>query len=162
MNWNAVSAVSDLIAAFAVVVSLIYLAIQVRSGARDLRESNRDSVFHSVKEWNFVVMSDESLAWIFQEGCRNLDSLSDKERARYLHIMYSFFKVFESIYIQLLEGSVAKDVWEYNCYILYQYAVQPGAQNYWKSRQKVFDPRFCEIINSLESDTVQSLNSLRE
>ncbi len=54
----------------------------------------RDSAFHSLKEWNYSIMSDPDLAWIFQEGCRNLESFGDKEVARFAHVMYSFFKLF--------------------------------------------------------------------
>jgi hypothetical protein len=43
MNWDAITAIAELIGAAAVVLSLIYLAIQVRTGARALQTTMRDS-----------------------------------------------------------------------------------------------------------------------
>jgi heme/copper-type cytochrome/quinol oxidase subunit 1 len=37
MNWEAVSAVGQIIGAIAVVISVVYLAVQVRSNARQMR-----------------------------------------------------------------------------------------------------------------------------
>lgn len=162
MNWNEVSALSDLIAAISVVISLIYLAIQVKSSARAFRATIRDSAFRSLEEWNHVMMSDESLASLFQKGCSNFNSLEDKELARFNHATYSFFKLFESIYIHYLEGSVGKDAWENNSHILIIYATQPGMQRYWKVRQKIFDPRYIEFINAIEPNTEPILNAFKK
>ncbi len=95
MDWNTVSAVAEVTGSIGVILSLIYLAKEVKTGAKNLRTSMRDSTFHSLMEWNYHIMSDPDLAWVFQQGCENIDSLGEKERARYVHIMYSFFKMFE-------------------------------------------------------------------
>ena len=43
MNWEAMGAVGDLLGAIAVVVSLVYVASQVRSGTQALKTSTRDA-----------------------------------------------------------------------------------------------------------------------
>jgi hypothetical protein len=54
----------------------------------------------------------------------------------------------------LLDGTVGQEDWDTNCQILYAYALQSGAQHYWNLRKGVFDPRFCEIIESNQSSNV--------
>lgn len=146
MNWDAIGSLAELIGAAAVVVSLIYLSFQVRSGTRELRTNTRDLAFQKLMEFNYYVMSDPDLAWIFQSGCRDFQSLEEKERARLVHAMYSFFKMFENIYLHYLDKSVDEEVWVHNSPMLLAYASQPGAQFYLSHRREIFDPRFWDFL----------------
>ena len=147
MSWEVIGSISQLVGAAAVVVSLVYLAFQVRNSTREMRTSTRDSAFHSLMEWNYYVMSDPDLGWIFQSGCRDFQSLDEKNRARLLHVMYSFFKMFENVYLHHLDRSVDRRVWIHNAPMLLAYASQPGARYYLSHRQKIFDPRFWAFLD---------------
>jgi hypothetical protein len=142
MSWNAITSIADLVGSVAVVISLVYLARQVRAGTREMRTNIRDSAFQSLMEWNYAIMSDPELGWIFQTGCRDFHALDEKGRARLVHVMYSFFKLFENVYLHSLDKSVDESVWTHNAPMLLAYASQPGAQHYLAHRQKIFDPRF--------------------
>jgi hypothetical protein len=61
MNWEAITAVSELVAAIAVVISLIYIAVQVRSGANAFRTSIRDTSFHALMGFNYA-LADNTMA----------------------------------------------------------------------------------------------------
>jgi hypothetical protein len=154
MNWDAIGAIAEAIGALAVVVSIIYLAVQIRSGTKTLRTTLRDSAFHNLQEWNYVLSSDKDLPLIFKRGLRNPIDLNDKEIARFHHMMYSFYKVFENIYLHYLDGSIAKEAWENNNEILFLYCVQNGAKEYWQNRREIFDPRFIELVESSEGSSI--------
>jgi hypothetical protein len=151
MSWDAIAAIAEAIGALAVVVSIVYLAVQIQSGTKALRTTLRDAAFHNLQEWNYVLSSDEELPWIFKRGLRNPTDLNDKELARFHHMMYSFYKVFENIYLHFLEGSIAE---EDNNEILFLYYAQNGAQEYWRNRREIFDPRFIELVESSEGSTL--------
>ena len=148
MNWDAIGAIAEAVGALAVVISLVYLAVQIRSGTSALRTTLRDSAFGDLKEWNYALSSDAELPWIFKRGLRNPMELNDKEIARFHHMLYSFYKVFENIYLHYLDGSIAREAWENNKEILFLYCTQKGAQEYWGERREIFDPRFRELIES--------------
>jgi hypothetical protein len=150
MNWDAFGAIGEVVGATAVVVSLIYVSIQLRSGTRALQTTTRDSVFKSLQEWNLVVMADPRLGWIFQSGTRDFEGLGEEDRARYLHVMYSFFKVFEGIYLHHLDGVVSPEIWEPNLMMLTVYATQPGGRRYWEARKAAYDPRFNAVMEGLK------------
>ena len=155
MNWDSVSAVSELIAAVAVVVSLIYIAAQVRSGAETFKTTLRDSAFNSLMEYNYALLADPELGWIFQEGMRDLDALDDKQRARAFHVMYSFFKLFENMYLHYLEGSVDENVWINNRQILFVYAGQSGARKYLSARMPIFAPEYRELLQGADQAEIK-------
>ena len=49
MSWDAVGAIAEAIGALAVVVSIVYLAVQIKSGTKALRTTLRDSAFHDLQ-----------------------------------------------------------------------------------------------------------------
>lgn len=161
MTWDSVSAVSEVIAAIAVVVSLIYISAQVRSGAESFRTTVRDTSFTSLMEYNYAILADEDLAWIFQKGMRNLDELSETQQARALHIFYAFFKLWENIYLHYLAGSVDDSVWKNNSKVLFAYGAMPGAQSYLRERMPIFEPRFQQLLKGLEPRPTSSDEFLR-
>ena len=146
MSWEAIGALSSLIGAAGVAASLFYLAVQVRSGAEELRRATRDSVYDSVTDWAYHVMSDPELAWIFETGCRDTTALPEKERARWVLAAYSFFKAAERIYLRYLEGNIEESVWVINQPLLYAYARLPCARTFLAKRHEVFDRRFLQFL----------------
>ncbi len=162
MNWSDIGSIGEAIGAIGVIGSLIYLALQVRANSKGLFTSTRESTFNSLKEWNFYVMSDPDLAWIFQQGCRDFNSLDQKERARYVHVMFSFYKLFENIFLHYKAKSISEEVWRYNSTIFFAYAAQPGAKNYYNLRKPIFDPRFSKIVDDLTSAEVPAGHLITE
>ena len=94
MNWSAV------------VASLVYLASQVRAGTKALKTTMRNGVFRSIQEWNLSLTADAEAAEVFQRGCRDIEQLTEQERYRCFHILYSFFKLFGNVYLHAVDGSI--------------------------------------------------------
>ena len=161
MSWDSVSAISEVIAAIAVVVSLIYISAQVRSGAESFKTTLRDSSFTSLMEYNYAILADEDLAWVFQKGMRNLDELSEIQQARALHVFYAFFKLWENIYLHYLAGSVDDSVWKNNSKVLFAYGAMPGAQSYLRERMPIFEPRFQQLLRGLRPRATGSEDMLK-
>ena len=157
MDWNALSAIGQLVGAVAVVITLGYLSRQLRDQNRALQTTIRDSAFQQLQAWNFQVMADRELGALFQRGARQGDwsEFSDVDRARLVHVLYSFYKVFENIYLHALDGSMAFDVWERNCQVFFAYARQPGCRYYWQERRATFDPRFQALLDQDQPVTVR-------
>lgn len=146
MNWDAVAAIANIVAAAAVIASVVYLAHQVRSGAQALRLAARDSTFNSLMDWNATIIADPELGHLFQRGCRDYHALGETERARMVHVFYSFFKMFERIYLHHRHGAVESEVWLSNREMLLAYASQPGARYYLSHREKIFDAGFWRYL----------------
>jgi hypothetical protein len=140
MNWEAVTAVAEAFGAAAVVISLVYLSVQVRSGSKALQTTMRDSAFHALTEYNLYLISDPDLPWVFQQGCRDATVLDEKQKARFVHAAYAFFKLFENAYLHYLDGSLTGETWEHNWKVLAAYGAQSGAQVYIRARLPIFDP----------------------
>lgn len=152
MNWEAIGAVGEVLGAIAVVATLLYVARQLDEQARALTTSVRDSAFQQLQEWNYQVMADPDLSHLFQRGAASDDwsGFSPEERSRLIHVLYSFFKTFENIYLHTAEGSAPPEVWERNCQVFFAYAAQPGCRRYWNDRRGALDERFVEILEGIQ------------
>jgi hypothetical protein len=75
MNWDALGAVAELIGALAVVITLIFLAIQLRRGAYSIDESNRlqkaaaiDRHNDSVSRWRGRLIDNRETALLWAKA----------------------------------------------------------------------------------------------
>ena len=151
MNWQAIGAIGEVMGAASVVATLVYVSKQIRDQNRALQTNTRDSTFHQLQQWSYVVMADARLSAIFQKGARspNWSELSEDDRPRFIQVMFSFYKVFENIYLHSLDGSIGPDVWERNKAVFITYATQPGCRRFLDNRRPTFDPRFLSFIDSM-------------
>lgn len=156
MDWELLKIAIDIIGSIALIISIIYLAKQVRQGTKSLQTSMRDSSFHSLMEWNYQLLVDKDLAWVFQTGTKDFYSLDEFQKPRWIHMTYSFFKVFENIYLHFLDKSIESTVWENNYKIFITYFKTPGLQLYWKERKGMFDPRFISFLEREHESPMQS------
>ena len=95
MDWDAIGALAELLGAVAVVVSLGYLAVQIRSNTRQLRFVASQSVAESLDR-AFDPIYSEFMLPIWHKGLRDPRSLSELEwdafhglMARQLHNLSS-------------------------------------------------------------------------
>ena len=97
MNWDAVSAIADVVGVIAVVISLIYLAIQVKANTQQIdraTQSNRTQTQQSVVEnfnvWRqMIAMPGNGDIWI--RGLNNPSDLSGDERHSFNTLAGSVF-----------------------------------------------------------------------
>ncbi len=158
MNWAAIGAIGEVLGAVAVVATLLYVARQLEEQSRALTTSVRDSAFQQLQEWNYQVMADPHLSHLFQRGTATDDwsAFSPEERSRLIHVLYSFFKTFENIYLHTAEGSAPPEVWDRNCQVFLAYAAQPGCRRYWNDRRGSLDERFLSVLDGMGPPTLKT------
>jgi len=79
-DWGALG---EIVAAIATVVTLLYLAVQIRQSNRHLHESTAASVNQGWASINSRLSSDEQFAEIFIRGREDLESLNHVELERF-------------------------------------------------------------------------------
>jgi hypothetical protein len=61
MNWDAIGAIGEIVGAAAVVLTLGYLALQIRHSKQATTDSNRIARSNGVREWLLVMASNDRL-----------------------------------------------------------------------------------------------------
>ena len=156
MNWDALSAVSQLIGSLAVVLSVLYLAVQVHQSTRVAKLAMQDAAATALRDVTKPLMENAELERIWRVGLEDISALSIEERARFFHAVYQFLKAFETIHFHYVYGMMDRDLWEGWHGLLRHYVVAPGMAHYWKLRPEVFSERFRNFVNSLQPPTINA------
>lgn len=83
MNWEAIGAIGEIVGAIAVLVTLIYLAMQIRQNTYQTRAAATQDTIHLWNEISQAVLTDRSVAELIEKGNNNLSSLDPADRQRY-------------------------------------------------------------------------------
>ena len=110
MNWQAVSAIAEVVGVIAVVVSLIYLAIQIRQNTKVSRAATRQAIAESTEKLGDDLINNSDMAAIF---VRHLSggALSPAEKLRLQARCYRDLQHWENVHYQYNEGLLSEDQW---------------------------------------------------
>src|SRR5438128_8024003 len=150
MNWDAISAISQLIGSIAVVLSVLYLAMQVHRSTRVAKLATQDAAATALRDVTKPLMENAGLERIWRIGLEDIDALSLEERARFFHATYQFLKAFETIHSHYVYGLMDRQLWEGWHGLLRHYIAAPGIAAYWQLRPELFSERFRDFVKSLE------------
>src|SRR5438874_9334042 len=108
MNWDAISAISQLIGSLAVVLSVLYLALQVHRSTRVAKLATQDAAAMALRDVTKPFMENAEVERIWRIGLEDIGALSIEERARCFHAAYQFLKAFEKIHFYYDYGLMDK------------------------------------------------------
>jgi hypothetical protein len=150
MNWEAISAVSQLVGSIAVVFSVLYLAMQVHRSTRVAKLAAQDAAATALRDVTKPFAENAELARIWRVGLENLQALSAEDQARFFHSTYQFLKAYETIHFHHVYGLMDEQIWQGWCRLLQHYIASPGFDHYWRLRHDLFSKRFQEFVATLE------------
>jgi hypothetical protein len=150
IDWEAMSAISQIIGSIAVVLSVLYLAIQVHQGTRVAKLAAQDAATTALRDVTRPLAENAELARIWRLGLEDLQALPAEEQARFFHSTYQFLKAFETIHFHHCYGLMDDQVWRGWCGLLQHYIAAPGIDHYWRLRGDLFSTRFQSFVNALE------------
>jgi hypothetical protein len=149
MNWDAIGAVGEIVGAFAVVVSLVYLAIQIRTQNTEARlASMHDTVAaqrDSLRAFLEPNVSEDFLAVI-----QDFDNADAAQRLRFTMVVMIALKANQDAYLQFLEYKLREDFFHPFGAQLVDMMANESAQKVWKLRKHQFDSRFQEYVDTLK------------
>ena len=111
MNWEAVGAIGELAGAGGVIVSLLYLAMQIR---RQNVESRFAAVHELVSQTNAffgAAAENNEVATIWVKGIENFEALDQIEKSRFLGDLSRTFRSTEGLLYLKLRGRLDPLMW---------------------------------------------------
>src|SRR4029434_6274707 len=108
MNWDAISAISQLIGSLAVVLSVLYLAVQVHQSTRVAKLAMQDAAATALRDVTKPLLENAELGRIWRVGIEDVSAPSVEERARFLDAAYHFLRAFETIHFHHVCGMMDK------------------------------------------------------
>jgi hypothetical protein len=149
MNWEAIGALSELVGATAVVVTIGYLAIQVRQQTNSVRSASYQASTDALNQINMAIATDSELLRVVSSKPVSLDELSKEDRYRYSYILLSLFRVRETIFYQRNEGTTALQSWIREEVTLKKNLESPAVREWWKTIEYGFAQEFSDFVDEV-------------
>ena len=131
MNWDAVGALAEVIGAITVVITLVYVAAEIRQNTKSNRNVALQTISTQNADWLSLITQDEGVARLFRVGQQDPQELSDDERVRYGMLMTQFFRVFDTQFYQYKTKVLPEEFWQSSVRSMQAILRRKGARMWW-------------------------------
>lgn len=149
INWDAIAAIGELVAALAVIFSLIYVG-------KELAQNNRNQRLAAYQTHNEAFRANIALAATYPEtwvaGLANYPNLSASENARFGFIIHASFRHIEQNYLLSREGVLDEAAAYKNIRQICSLCTYPGAMHWWRARKMHFDDDFVAKADAIMAE----------
>jgi len=147
----------EFVGSIGVVVSLIYLAVQIREQNRESRAAAIDSLAQQWASFMSGLSASETLCDIYLRGLEDFDALSRNEKMRFTTVLSQATQITESLYKHHRLGRLDAGMWEgFNTRMVDVFS-HPGVKTWWRLRRHWFSPQirgyFDEIVGRTNEAT---------
>jgi hypothetical protein len=158
MNWDALGAVGEIIGAAGVIVSLLYLAVQVRNNSRQLRHSAAQAVLDKLNGLIGQLAFTKGAGDIWTRGLSGLEALKDDEElVRFSSMLLQAFWAYEEVLQYHRDGVIEDWAWTHAKAPVEHFMRTPGFQDWWKLRKDWFGEDFQAFVNDRMPETTGAL-----
>jgi hypothetical protein len=153
MDLEALAHLGEFLSGVVVIVSLVYVAVQVRQNTRAQRTDTYARALDRIAQIQARLSEDGQLTEILHRGLVDLGRLSATERIQFTWIFYEMFGAFEFIYHQNRSTALPDEVWPRWSATLLWWLAFPGVRSWWDARPTPFTPSFTAFVEASRTDT---------
>jgi hypothetical protein len=152
MTLTDLASVGSFVSGFAVLTSIIYLALQVRQSERNQQISIRHSRVSRIVELE-LALADPAVAPAWLHGSENPQKITQTELSQFTNLCRAFFFHFEDSFYQREEGLLNDAAFETVVAGARLLARRPGVRAAWKLARPNFGGRFLEFMDGVVADS---------
>lgn len=151
MTIQDLGAIGELVGGIAVIITLIYLALQIRQNTSSIEGATEQSIMdHEMAMYNLIAQHPN----VYRRGSQCLSDLDADEAVVFEHLMSATMTQVYSAYAQYRRKLLPESVWQAYLLEWEDYSNLPGFQQAWKSLQKYYPLEFRQALDqSLEKRT---------
>ena len=152
MTLDQLANIGEIIGSIAVIISIVYLAIQIRTNTEAERTSTYQAVVSDFGALNNTMASTPELSHLFVEAMEDYHQLSSDEKARISQLFFQCFRYFENMFYQHRKGYLDEEVWIGWKRMMLTYYSRPGFQTWWEHRKDVYSEPFGLFLETEKLD----------
>lgn len=150
MNWDFAAVIAQIIGALAVVVSLIYLAQQIRAQTRESRLNATRELAQDFRNLVAEVSREDDLFALFRRSLNDYDGLDEEERARIHMYFYSrIFGLHEQVHLHLKHKNIDTMFLESIQNRFSELIQTQGFKAWWRRNSYIYTQEFQEYIRRI-------------
>jgi len=138
--------VGEFIASIGVVVSLVYLGIQIRQNSRIVKAATHHSSSRAWTELEVALATDSEAPRILLKGNRSYAELNLEERFRYSLLMRAILHQHEDDFVQVREGLIDANKIARHRRPVAEALAGPAARDWWTANAHLFSQDFQDFV----------------
>ncbi|WP_226647653.1 hypothetical protein [Microbulbifer variabilis] len=146
MNIETVVTIVETVSQVAVVITLFYLAIQIRQNTIQSRRSELDFAMEQSGLVRMALAENSELADIWLKGSANRRMLCKIEKLRFDSLVNQRFWVLFHMYDRTETGFLEESFWGYASKQLEQLVGAPGVQEWWQENLHLFPKQYIKVV----------------
>lgn len=151
MNWDAIGSVADVVAALGVIITLLYLAIQIREQTRESRLSATRELARDWTEGLRAFYDNEDTFELYQRAIVDYESLSGGDRIKAYMMFSSSLRAIELQYFHVTVGKLEPSMFVSTEFRIRQLSAMPGVRYWWANNKEQYNTKFIEYVESISS-----------
>ena len=156
MNWEAIGAVGEIMGAIAVVVSLVYLAsqikhntVQVEAQVKALHQDAINAASTDFTRFRLSIAQDPQVAALWRKGTEDFGSLTTDEKAQIEMLFSELFWAYENMLMRRGLDAVDDEMWKLVEQNIDVWAINAGIREWWPSERKFHSSELVSVVDRI-------------
>jgi len=157
MNWEAISTIAEIVGATAVVVSLVYLAAQIRQNNRQVEEQVRalrlqayDSAGADFSALRLHISASQQLSSVWRRAKDSYCALQPDEQAQANEMLHELMWAYQNIFSRMEGGTTDEVLWKLADTNIGYWMGNRGFREWWRTEQKTpYADEFETLVDSV-------------
>jgi len=149
MSLDQGALLAEIIGAIAVVASLIYLTVELRTQSKMNRLASANDL---ATQWSGLMISmhdSAELSEIWLKGTSDFDSLGPVSKLRFSAFFGRFLRNSEALYFRVLDKTLDQTIWRGIERTIRDLLCLPGSQAWWETRKHWYTDDFQSLVSDL-------------
>ena len=151
INWEIIGALAELAGSIGVILTLFYVATQIKHATVGMRVSAKQEMTRQYGEFADLVIEDVGLAELYSAGNAG-EELDPTQRLRYFTMMEKATWQFSSMFFQQCHQKLPPEEWHQANMLIQRTCTSPGYRKWWSTNRNRYESGFADYINGLQSE----------
>ena len=155
------ASIAEVVGAIAIVVSLVYVGVQVTDSTRAVRSATANETASALSAWYAQLGGNLQASQIFLDGMTNPELLSREEQFQFVVQFHGLMLEYQAAYYLSQEGTLDVELQESLTNTILGVRELPGFALYWEQRRDLFKASYRDYVEDLFIDGTTNSNMER-
>jgi hypothetical protein len=152
MDVSGLAQLAEIVAAIGVIVSLIYVGIELQQNTIAARATTAQAIIDSSRNFLMDIAMNEEMSQIRMLGQEDRSQLNEVELHKFGIYSRGNWLYFQNVWVQWSLGVVDDRIWHTVSGIICEIQAWPGNREEWQEHKGILDPAFVAIVDRCEPD----------
>jgi hypothetical protein len=157
--------IGDFLGGIGVIITLLYLAIQIRQNTRQLKADSMsaqtialENSGSDIARWIAEIVENRDLAELWGRGLTDIEQLDQTDRLRFDYLGMQLLQAWQTMYRRSIQAN-DPELWEITLRYLKMYFRSPGFQALWANNRRLLVSGFVTAVEKVFPKSESSLTS---